>query len=184
MTDDELTPSEREALAALPREPAPSPHLEERVVRALRSRGVLKERERWTLELSPLRVAAALATCIALLVGGFMLGRSSSATITMPVSIPEGMPGATSYAVSLQGAGTAYLRALEDLASSSHAASGEDRRQACEVALVTLYAATRQIAAIAPKDYMAREMLRAIETSEPAAARQQAEGSAPQQVWF
>jgi hypothetical protein len=55
--DDELTPREREALKALPRERMPGRLLEERTVQALRQRGLLRARRSWT----PVRVGMAMA---------------------------------------------------------------------------------------------------------------------------
>ena len=70
----ELTPDERAALAALPREMQPSDLLEERVVRALRAEGqlgaVAKPRSNRGI-MAMLRVAAA----IALFAGGVATGR-------------------------------------------------------------------------------------------------------------
>ena len=61
MTDENLAPAEREALEALPREQTPSPFLEERIVRALRDRGVLRSTKRRAIELTPVRIAVAAA---------------------------------------------------------------------------------------------------------------------------
>ena len=44
MHDDELTPEERAAMEALPRERPPDRALEERIVRALRAQGLLERR--------------------------------------------------------------------------------------------------------------------------------------------
>ena len=57
--DDDLAPSERKALEALPRERAPNPMLEERVVQALRDRGVLVPRRRRALYVSLRKVSSA-----------------------------------------------------------------------------------------------------------------------------
>jgi hypothetical protein len=73
MTDhDELDPTLREALDALPREEAPPAGLEERTVRALRTAGLLPHastRLRWAAP----RIAAALL----LFLGGVAAGRAS-----------------------------------------------------------------------------------------------------------
>ncbi len=75
MHDDELTPAEREAFAALPRESLASDLLEERTVRALAARGLIHPRQRiraavvWT---------GAAAACLLFFVAGFSLGQKRS----------------------------------------------------------------------------------------------------------
>ena len=75
MHDDELTPAEREAFAALPRESLASDLLEERTVRALAARGWIHPRKRiraavvWT---------GAAAACLLFFVVGFSLGQKRS----------------------------------------------------------------------------------------------------------
>ncbi len=85
--DLELSEAERTALAALPREIAPSDLLEERVVRALRNEGRFEreaKRTRGWMNTS-LRIAAGLA----LFVGGVATGRfmmTSSASEARPAT--------------------------------------------------------------------------------------------------
>ena len=71
---DELTPEEKEALKKLPRERVPSAGLEERVVGALRERGVLSKQRRRTVEITNSRVAGLLAACVALVIGAYSIG--------------------------------------------------------------------------------------------------------------
>jgi hypothetical protein len=74
MHDDELTPEERDALAALRRDEPHNDLLEERTVRTLASRGLLHGRRRsrrWGW-------AAAAAACAVFFAGGFTLGRTKS----------------------------------------------------------------------------------------------------------
>jgi hypothetical protein len=66
---DDLSPSERDALAALPRARRPQPQLEDRVVGALTERGLLRRGRRGP---GP---AATLAAAAAALVLGALLGR-------------------------------------------------------------------------------------------------------------
>jgi hypothetical protein len=170
MNDDELTPSEKEAMAALPRERAPSPFLEERVVRALRNRGVLEARKRRFVEVTALRTAGAVAACLVILIGGIALGRwSSSLQIVDAESVPFAA-NEVSVAASLQRAGTAYVLALESLASLSDPARDQEMRQGCEIALVTLYTAADEMAKIVPREHLARQLLRAIEANGEAGA--------------
>lgn len=178
MNDDELTPSEKEAMAALPRETAPSALLEERVVRALRNQGVLETRKRRFLEVTALRMAGAVAACVVILIGGFSLGRwTSSLQIVRTDSVPFAA-GEASVAASLQRAGTAYVLALESLASLPGSDRDQEMRQGCEIALVTLYTAADQVAKIVPREHLARQLLRAIEAD--GAAGKDGE----QVIWF
>jgi hypothetical protein len=71
---DELTPKEKEALKKLPREQVPSAGLEERVVGALRERGVLPKQRRRKVEITNSRVAGLLAACVALVIGAYSIG--------------------------------------------------------------------------------------------------------------
>jgi hypothetical protein len=152
-------------MAALPRERAPSPFLEERVVRALRNRGVLETRKRRFVEVTALRIAGAVAACLVILIGGLAAGRwSSSLQIVRTESVPFAASEA-SAAASLQRAGTAYVLALETLASLPDAARDQEMRQGCEIALVTLYTAADQVARIVPREHLARQLLRAIEAN-------------------
>lgn len=85
-SNDELSPDERALLNALPREVAPPPELEERVVRELASRGVLHRRRPSG---GPLRFAAplgALAAVVLVFVAGVAIGRTRPAA---PVEDPR-----------------------------------------------------------------------------------------------
>jgi hypothetical protein len=78
MTEDELTPAEREALRALPREAQPGDLLEERTVRALREAGLLGRRRpgRWRPQFI---YPAAAAACVLFFVAGFAVGQGRKA---------------------------------------------------------------------------------------------------------
>src|SRR5512141_419884 len=85
----ELSEQERAAIAALPRELAPSDLLEERVVRALRSEGHLGRpahpRNRW---ISPIvRIAAAIALFAGgVATGHYVLSQPDAGKQTAPVN--------------------------------------------------------------------------------------------------
>jgi hypothetical protein len=70
--DDDLDERLRRELARLPRELVPPPGLEARVVAALRERGRLAEAHPRP---NPWRLGGAVAASLALLLGGFLLGR-------------------------------------------------------------------------------------------------------------
>ena len=79
--DTELTPEERAAFAALPRERAASRLMEERTVGELRRRGLLRRarRPRWM----------AAAAALALFAGGFGAGWASRSDPSGPASLAE-----------------------------------------------------------------------------------------------
>ena len=72
---DELTPEERDALNSLPRERMPSAGLEDRVVGAMRGRGVLAPAPRArVIRLTTPRIATLVAAGIALMIGAYSIG--------------------------------------------------------------------------------------------------------------
>jgi hypothetical protein len=74
MSNDELTPEEREALANLPRERMPPAGLEDRVVAAMRDHGHLARKPARVIRLTTSRVAGLLAACLVLMVGAYSIG--------------------------------------------------------------------------------------------------------------
>jgi hypothetical protein len=74
MSNDELTPEEREAMARLPRERMPSAGLEDRVVAAMRERGHLVRKPARVIRLTTSRVAGLLAACLVLMIGAYSIG--------------------------------------------------------------------------------------------------------------
>ncbi|HKW14352.1 MAG TPA: hypothetical protein VJS69_07705 [Candidatus Krumholzibacteria bacterium] len=74
MTNDDLTPEEREALSSLPRERTPSAGLEERVVAAMRERGHIKRKPARVIPITTTRVAGLLAACLVLMIGAYSIG--------------------------------------------------------------------------------------------------------------
>lgn len=95
MTNDELTPEEREALEALRQDKEPSDVLETRTVAALHREGLLRPARRSHLELTPTRLSALVAACIALVAIGFGFGRWSAAPTLEPQVTVSGRVDAT-----------------------------------------------------------------------------------------
>ena len=166
MTDRELTPEERRALDELPAERTPSDFLEERVVRSLRERGLLRRKRARVLELTLSRVAVAVAACFLLVMAGFAVGRWTSPSTAQGPSPPSSVPARHSndlaVAASLQQAASAYVIALEDLEASLQTAGGEQARQGREVALASLYAAAGRVARFVPGDRLADRFREAV----------------------
>jgi hypothetical protein len=148
----DLTPQERAAFDALPREAEPSRLLEERTVQALRERGMLGGRRAESRRWSGPIVAAAVAASIALFVSGLAVGQWLG-TRTIATSVAEANhQTAMQAAAAVQRAGSAYVTALAtlvQLADSSDASSVEQGREA---ALAALYAAVGELVLLAPDD--------------------------------
>jgi hypothetical protein len=165
MTDQELTPSERRALSALPSERAPSDLLEERVVESLRERGLLREERGRALKITPFRVAAAMAASLLLVVTGFAVGRWTSPSVQEDRPTTARQAHELAVAASLQQAAGAYMVALEDLEHSLETTGGEQARQGREVALATLYSVANRVARVVPEDRLADRFRDAIDAS-------------------
>jgi hypothetical protein len=166
MTDQELTPEERRALGELPAERPPSDLLEERVVRALHDRGLLRRERVRVLELTRSRVAAAVAACVLLAVTGFAVGRWTSSSTAQDLAAPPTEPARLdnhfAVAASLQQAAGAYVSALEEMEVSLQTADSELAHQGREVALASLYSAAGRVARFVPEDHLADRIREAV----------------------
>ncbi|HUF35164.1 MAG TPA: YciI family protein [Gemmatimonadales bacterium] len=107
----DLTPRAREALAALPREAAPPPSLEEATVRALAARGLLRRPPRRRPR--PVELGLALAASVLLFLGGLAVGRREGSPPPAP-------------------AGTQFALLLYEGPEYRHAASGEEAERVRE----------------------------------------------------
>jgi hypothetical protein len=168
MSNDDLTPYEKELLEKLPKERMPGAGLEDDVVKALRARGLLRRDRRPALVLTFPRALAAAAACLLLVAGGFALGRWSGAE-SAPFEDTTAKPaGELSVAVSLQRASSDYLLALKNFTAMPAASADTDEmRQGREVAIKTLYTAADKVSTIVPRRYLAGQL---IEMIAPAAA--------------
>jgi len=180
--DDELTPAERNALETLSREKEPSPFLEERLVRELRNRGILRPAR--TIELTGWRVASAAAACLLLVIAGFGLGRVSRATGDVGHVIQVAGADELAVAYTLQRAGTAYVLALEDLTVEPGVKAGPAVRQGREIALATLFTAAGEMAKVVPKDRLAEQILVALEVPGREVPRPEGRTDGTREVWF
>lgn len=182
MTDprDALTPAERRAFEALPREAEPSKGLEDRTVALLQARGVLAvplrpvgaAPRRW----QPAWLVGALAASLALFASGFAAGQylgARSATIAAAVGLGGSIAERTQH---VQRTGSEYVAALAALAQERDTSDLPARRQATQTALNALGAAAQEVARLAPDDPLAAAVLRGLTerrqaTQPPAAQR-------------
>jgi hypothetical protein len=172
--DDDRDPERIEALQDLPRLAEPSRLLEERTVRALRGRGLLRPApSRPLVAVTPWRAAAALAACLVLFVGGFALGRLQAAR----------SPGGRDGVRLVERQSSAYVEALGSLAQHAAGAGPEAAARAHLVARTTLAAAAEQLVRLAPDDPLATRLLQALETTSGVAPDSSAV-AARRVVWF
>jgi hypothetical protein len=181
MTDDrtngvepepvELSPSEREALAALPRDREPGRLMEERTVRALREQGLLAtlSGSRRQSGSRPERAegrlwwrSTAVAAAVALFAGGVSVGQMLGARQTAGAFKSVFEDGDTMLAAEVQRAGSDYVAALAALSEPDGGAAA-DTSQALEVALTALWAAANEIVRLAPDDVLTARILQGFE---------------------
>jgi len=182
---DDLTPAERRAFEELPRERAPRAALEERVVSALRRRGLLPiplgavaSRRR----LAPWLVGA-VAASLALFAGGFAAGQYFGARsgAAAAISGAQAAGSATQVAAHVERAGALYVAALVALNQMNDSADAPTRAKARQAALSALGAAATEVAHLAPNDPLAAAVLRGM------TEREQEQRPAPSTrsvVWF
>ena len=170
----DFDPTENELLAALPRHRQPGQLLEERTVRALRSRGLLRDSRRnagwWT---------AAAAAAIAFFVTGFAAGQRSAGNAFAETTV-ETQQLAMQTALQVQRTGSAWIAALTSLAELAGDGDDDAVRQGREAARAALYAAAVQFAGIEPADPVSAQLLWLL--ADPAPVDADADSRAV--VWF
>lgn len=144
---EDLTAAEQAELAALSRERQPSRLLEERTVRALRDRGLLRAGGGSPNIPRAWRLAAA-AAAVALFATGTAFGQWLGTRGAAEALVVAGREDALATALHVQRAGTAYLDALAALAAAADSADAGELRQAREVALAVFRGAADEIARI------------------------------------
>ncbi len=168
--NEDLTPAEREAFAALSREANPGELLEERTVRALREEGLLvgnaspagrAQSEDAALPRPWWQLVAAIAASIALFAGGVSVGQVLGARQTADAFQTVFEEGDVLLASQVQRAGSDYVAALAALSEANGAVA--DSGQALEVALTALWAAATEIVRLAPDDVLTARILQGFE---------------------
>jgi hypothetical protein len=176
--DDELTPREREALKALPRERMPGRLLEERTVQALRQRGLLRARRSWT----PVRVGMAMAAGLMLFMAGTLYGQ-------WRVTQPEGAQTtqqqewkASHPSDVVQQAGSAYISAMNTLAQMPDSTRNGEYARGREAAMAVFREAAGEVVVLVPEDPLAGDILRGLEYSQ--ATETTGDDDSRHIVWF
>lgn len=157
-------------------EKLPSAMLEERTVRELRSRGLLRRRR-----LIPASwLVGSLAASLALFAMGVVVGQWMG-TRTAVQAVAE-----AGSAARVQQTGTAYVQAMEALASAANQSQGQPQQnaQAREVALTALHAAANEVVRLVPNDPVATRILQGIEQAKRQAQPREQRDSQRQIVWF
>lgn len=177
--DDELTAAEQAAFEALPREAMPSRVLEERVVSALRARGLIGERHvrrpMWGRGRMPL--AAAAAAGIALFACGLALGQWLGARHTAEAMLAVQRQDAASASSAVQRTGAAYLSALGALAQASASSDPQEVARARETAQNVLHEAANEMVRLAPDDPVSAQILKGLDRAKVDAATTSADGT-------
>jgi len=181
---DYLSPAERAALAALPREREPSRLLEERTVETLR-RETLLRRQRGIDPHAPFGwLAAGLAAALALFVSGVAVGQWLGTRSTVDALVAVEQSNAMRAASLVQQTGSQYAAALAAL--SQVPSSADDSAwvaQGKEAAVAALYTVADQMVQVAPDDPLVARILQALEAE---GTPDEPSGDAPvrQVVWF
>ena len=170
-----------EMIRELPQDVMPSALLEERTVRELRSRGLLR-RQRW---LPTSWLVGSIAASIALFASGVVVGQwlGTRSTIETVATIANNNPAAA--AAHVQQTGTAYVQALEALVNAANGQGQQQQSaQAREVALTALHAAANEVVRLAPNDPVATKILQGIEQAQRQAQPREERDSGRKIVWF
>jgi hypothetical protein len=162
----------------------PSALLEERTVRELRRRGLLKRKR----SISSTWLAGSVAASVALFAIGVIVGQYlGTRSAVSVVAEMRSMNDAGAAAAHVQQTGTAYVEALAALVHAARQSQpgGPEAAQAREVALTALHEAANEVVRLAPNDPVAAKILQGIEQEKE---QRQNGGSRPdadrQIVWF
>lgn len=162
--DDGLTPELRDALRSLPREADPGHLLEERTVRALKARGLVRAPRPRAFVFHPAWTAAAAAAVVAVFAGGFAIGQWVATRQASETLVALRQQDAAQASALVQQTGSAYLSALATLAEAARSSSGShDVTQGREVATNILHAAANEMTRIAPDDPLTAQIMQGLE---------------------
>ena len=168
-----------EMIRELPMDAAPSALLEERTVKELRSRGLLR-RQRY---LPTSWMVGSVAASIALFATGVVVGQWMGTRTTIS-SVAE-IASTASAAEHVQQTGSAYVQALEALVNSANQSQGQQQSaQAREVALTALHAAANEVVRLAPNDPVATKILQGIEQARRQSQPLDEQDGGRKIVWF
>ena len=181
MNQEALTPEERDAFAALPRQRLPPAALEDRVVEALHGQGLLVEqrnvprRPRWIATAAAAAAVAFFATGMA--VGQWLGGQSTAEVVTAVLE-----QDAASRALAVQAAGSEYVRAVARLSDLTGAEDQQALDPGLEAARMALHAAALELGRLSPDDPTIQLVLAVLE-------RRMSEGGEEptpmrQTIWF
>jgi len=184
MYDDDLTPEERSALQALPRERSPSDLLEQRTVHALHARGLLRVSRSRRMFFPPAWVGAAAAASVALFASGFAFGQWLEGRRTKDVLVALHERDTARAAAMVQQAGSAYIAALGRLADMADSSSTGDLGQGREVAVNVLHAAASQLVRIAPDEPVATRILQGLDRAAERDTTTMAAAEGRRVIWF
>ncbi|HYJ79358.1 MAG TPA: hypothetical protein VEW03_07150 [Longimicrobiaceae bacterium] len=183
--DDQPTPQERAAFAALPREREPSRLLEERTVRALRERGLVRSTPPRRFRFPVSWMAGAAAAALALFMTGLAAGQYVAGRATARAVVEAQRQDARHPALAVQQAGSAYVSALSRFASVADTAGAAQTAQGREVAVAMLRAAASELVRISPDDPLASGILAALDRTRTQPTTTQADTTGKQRVvWF
>lgn len=182
----ELTDDERAAFDALQRERMPSRLLEERTVRELRERGILRQGARRRRLLPAAWIAAGIAAALALFTSGVAVGQwVGTREAADALAQMRETDGPAESALHVQRAGSAYVAALTQLVEAADSASASEASQAREVALAALWAAANEVVRLAPDDPVTGQILRGFERArQEQAAPGNEQPPVRQVIWF
>jgi hypothetical protein len=170
-----------EMIRDLPMDAAPSALLEERTVRELRSRGLLRRQR----SLPTSWLVGSVAASIALFATGVVVGQwmGTRTTINTVAEIASNSTPAAA-AAHVQQTGTAYVQALEALVTSANQNQQQASPQAREVALTALHAAANEVVRLAPNDPVASKILQGIEQARRQSQPLDEQDAGRKIVWF
>jgi hypothetical protein len=183
--EEELTPEERAAFAALPREQMPGDTLETRTVNSLRQLGVLSaqtDAKRWSIP--PTWLGMAIAASVALFTSGVVLGQYLGVRHSVETIAALHEADTREAAAIMQQTGSAYVAALSSLAESADTTRNGRNAQTREVAIRALHAAANEVVKIAPNDPIAVNILRGFDRERRQESQATGQPARRQVVWF